>query len=181
MKTRIEVQKNSLNEVAAGTIYEGTRRKVTFSQEFDDNGWLRAIQWDGKFDDLPTVSQMYAAFNGKYIEQVKGLAGTYYPLVGRTATNATVVIPAVGKMLIKLHDYTFQSESDSQTAYLYEQNTNLSLTPNWVLNSREGKNNAPAPLPMYYGATTAAGNAVLISLANATQVDWSVIYSLVKA
>lgn len=70
MKGSIEIRKNSAGRVESGTIKAGQKR-LSFANQWDDDGFLRSIVFDGKQADLPTAQEMYWFLNEKYIERIR--------------------------------------------------------------------------------------------------------------
>jgi hypothetical protein len=117
------------------------------------------------------------AIAGSLTQSTKHDSKTYLTKVGRI--NATGLFSiAVANKLIKVHSYSVQSESDSQTAYFYEETSGTQLSQKWVLNSREGavKPFVYAPAQLFKTATT--GKDLGLNLAAATYVDYEIQYSI---
>lgn len=68
MRARIEVTKNRQGRVESGKIYAG-RKVFSFSHDWDDDGHLSGIEFQGK--DLPSPSELYHFMNDKFIERIR--------------------------------------------------------------------------------------------------------------
>lgn len=67
VKASVEVVKNSEGRIESGTITI-QRRKVQFNNQWDENGLLRQIDFEGK--TIPTISELYSFINQKFIDRV---------------------------------------------------------------------------------------------------------------
>lgn len=124
---------------------------------------------------IPNPSNLDVALSARTL--TKHDNKTYVSKVGRINATALLSIAVAGK-LIKAHSYSLQSESDSQTAYFYEETSATQLSQKWVLNAREGvaKPFVPAPAQLFKTITT--GKDLGLNLANATYVNYEIQYSV---
>ena len=114
---------------------------------------------------------------GSLSQSTKHDAKTYQTANGRTSTTGATVVSNVANKVIKVHSYSFQSESDSQTVYFYEETSANVVCSKWVLNAREGTSRPFVPAPACLGQTTTQNKKLLISLAAATYVNYEIVYS----
>lgn len=80
------------------------------------------------------------------------------------------------KRWVKIHHYSIQSESDSQSVYFYDE-TGTQLSQKWTLNAREGVAKPFVPAPGFLLKSSKAGVDIGLYLTNATAVDFEVVYS----
>jgi hypothetical protein len=114
---------------------------------------------------------------GDFPTQTKHDAKTYLTKVGRINATGLFTI-AVADKLIKVHSYSVQSESDSQTVYFYEETSATQLSQKWVLNAREGVSRPFAFAPAQLFKTITQGKDLGLNLANATFVNYEIQYSV---
>jgi hypothetical protein len=106
----------------------------------------------------------------------------YRPQADRlTAAGGTLLnLKLSSAKAVKIHAYTLQSEADSQTVYFYEEGTLKQLSQKWVFNAREGGIIDPVNAPFASApwiVTQAVGRDIGLNLANATAVNYSIIYT----
>lgn len=70
LKNRIEISKNVDGRIEEGQIFFGERKILHFSNDWDDEGFLRTIKFDGQKKDLPTATELYWLMNEKFIESI---------------------------------------------------------------------------------------------------------------
>ena len=71
MKNRIEISKNADGRVEEGKILFGARAELAFNNEWDDEGFLRAINFSGQKKNLPSPTELYWLMNEKFVEQIR--------------------------------------------------------------------------------------------------------------
>ena len=102
---------------------------------------------------------------------------TYLTKVGRINATALLSI-AIANKIIKVHCYSASSESDGQTVYFYEETSGTQLSQKWPWNAREGVSKPFAPAPAQLFKTVTAGKDLGLNLANATYVNYEIVYSV---
>ena len=101
----------------------------------------------------------------------------YLSKVGRINATALLSIK-VAEKIIKVHSYALNSESDSQTAYSYEETSGTQLSMKWPNNTREGVSRPFAHAPAQLFKTATAGKDLGLNLANNTYVNYEIQYSV---
>lgn len=71
MRNRIEVSKNTDGRIEEGQILFGERKLLRFSNEWDDEGFLRSIRFEGQKSNLPTATELYWLMGEKFIERIR--------------------------------------------------------------------------------------------------------------
>lgn len=71
MKQRIEVQKNSDGRIQNGTVYQGTRKKLTFQNEWDQDGFLAARTIEALPANMPSTTELLRMIDQEFIEKIR--------------------------------------------------------------------------------------------------------------
>lgn len=70
-QNRIEVSKNADGRIEEGQILFGARKLLRFSNDWDDQGFLRSIKFEGQRSNLPTATELYWLMGEKFIERIR--------------------------------------------------------------------------------------------------------------
>lgn len=71
MKRSLEVTKNSEGRIESGILYSGKSKILEFVNNWDDDGFLRNVEFKGKNSALPTNYETLKYLNDKFIERIR--------------------------------------------------------------------------------------------------------------
>ena len=110
MKNRIEISKNSDGRVEEGKIFFGSRTELAFTNEWDDEGFIRAINFSGQKKNLPTSTELYWLMNEKFIENIRRI-NTIDEIINIQKIDEVHVANATVQNIVEGFNYTERWET----------------------------------------------------------------------
>lgn len=171
-------------DVALSTLAKETGGNLASCKSDLDTIATKETSIDGKVtkadtDHVTITGALPSGSNslGSLSQSTKHDAKAYLTKIARV--NATGLFSiAVGGKIVKVHSYSLQSESDSQSVYFYEETAGTQLSQKWMFNAREGVTRGFAAAPAQLFKTATQGKDLGINLANATYVNIEIQYSV---
>jgi hypothetical protein len=87
---KVDITKNINGEVASGVIYVNGRKATSFTNEWDDDHYLKSIEFMGTAD--LSVADLYNFINARYPEALAEVRSLYNPDTGLNEIQRTVTV-----------------------------------------------------------------------------------------